>query len=130
MNDLYRKDNTVCWYYTSSSTLDLQTAYKDFARRAGTLMEITGMRNAKDIRLLSMIPSERELLIPPNTEFKVKFALSCDEVKALTASFARFATIPDNVDLVSLEAAPIRPAVVSSNALSSTPADCGSISEI
>ncbi len=47
-----------------------------------------------------MIPSEGELLILPNTEFKVKIALSCDQTRLLNA---RYAAIPDNVDLVILE---------------------------
>jgi hypothetical protein len=48
-----------------------------------------------------MVPSEGELLILPNTAFKVKLALSCDQVRLLNA---RYALIPDNVDLVILEA--------------------------
>ncbi len=69
-------------------------------------MEITRVCNAKDIRALSMIPAEGELLILPNTQFKVKLALSCDQAQALNE---RYATIPDNLDLVILEAAPARP---------------------
>jgi hypothetical protein len=49
-----------------------------------------------------MNPSEAELLILPNTEFKVKLALSCDQARLLNAGYA---AIPDNVDLVILEAA-------------------------
>jgi hypothetical protein len=44
-------------------------------------MEITGVHNAKDIQALSMVPSEGELLIHPNTDFKVKLALSCDQAQ-------------------------------------------------
>ncbi len=40
-------------------------------------MDITGVYNAKDIQALSMIPSEGEILILPNTEFTVKLALIC-----------------------------------------------------
>ncbi len=100
MNDLYRDGNVIWWHYTSSSSLHRETAYKYFARRSGTLMEITRVRNAKDIRALSMIPAEGELLILPNTEFKVKLALSCDQAQALNE---RYATIPNNVDLVIIE---------------------------
>ncbi len=76
-------------------------------------MEITRVCNAKDIRALSMIPAEGELLILPNTKFKVKLALSCDQAQALNE---RYATIPDNVDLVILEAAPAtRPGVIHSS---------------
>jgi len=105
MNDLYSNDCQICWYYTSSSTMNRDVAYSDFARKTGTLMEITGIYNSKDIQALSMIPSEGELLIPPNTEFRVKLAISCDQARLLNS---RYATIPDNVDLVILEAAPPR----------------------
>ena len=47
-----------------------------------------------------MIPSEGERLIPPNTEFKVSLSISCHQARLLNA---RYATIPDNVDLVILE---------------------------
>ena len=50
-----------------------------------------------------MIPSEGELLILPNTDFKVKLALSCGHTQLLNATYA---TIPDNTGLVILEAAP------------------------
>jgi serine/threonine protein kinase len=113
MNDLYRDGSAIWWHYTSSSSLHRATAYKDFARRSGTLMEITRVCNAKDIRPLSMIPAEGELLIPPNTDFKVKLALSCDQAQALNE---RYTTIPDNVDLVILEAAPARrPGIIHSS---------------
>ncbi len=105
MNDLYQNNCQICWYYTSSSTMERDVAYSNFARKTGTLMEITGLYNLKDIQALSMIPSEGELLILPNTEFKVKLALSYDQARLLNS---RYATIPDNVDLVILEAAPPR----------------------
>jgi hypothetical protein len=103
MNDLYRDRCQVWWYYTSSSSVHRDVAYRSFARGCGTLMEITGVHNAKDIQALSMIPSEGELLILPNTDFEVKVALSCGQARLLNA---RYTTIPDNVDLVILEAAP------------------------
>ena len=105
MNDLYQKDSHVWWHYTSSSSLHREFAYGNFARKAGTLMEIS-CHNAKDIQALSMIPSEGELLIPPNTEFKVSLSISCHPARLLNA---RYAMIPDNVDLVILEAKPIAP---------------------
>ncbi len=76
MNDLYRDDNIVWWYYIHSSSVDRQTAYSSFARSSGTLMDITRVCNAKDIEALSMNRSEREIAILPNTKFKVKLALS------------------------------------------------------
>jgi serine/threonine protein kinase len=105
MNDLYQKGRNVWWHYTSSSSLHREVAYHDFARKSGTLMEIS-CHNAKDIQELSMMPSEGELLFPPNIEFEVKFALSCHDARLLNA---RYAAIPDNVDLVILEAVPPRP---------------------
>ena len=105
MNDLYQTDCQICWHYTSSSSADRRVAYENFARGSGTLMEIIGIHNAKDIQALSMIPSEGELLIPPNTEFKVSLSISCHQARLLNA---RYATIPDNVDLVILEATPPR----------------------
>jgi hypothetical protein len=56
--------------------------------------------------LAGMMPSEGELIFPPNIGFKVKFALSCHDARLLNA---RYAAIPDNVDLVILEAVPPRP---------------------
>ena len=64
-------------------------------------MDITGVHNAKDIQALSMMPNEGEILILPNTEFTVNLALSCGQARLLNA---RYAAIPDNVDLVILEA--------------------------
>ena len=52
-----------------------------------------------------MVQREDEILILPNTEFTVQLALSCAEARLLNA---RYATIPDNVDLVILEALPPR----------------------
>ncbi len=65
--------------------------------------EQSGVRNAKDIQELSMLPSEGELLILPNTDFKVKLALSCDQARMLNV---RCMTIPDHMGLVIPEAAP------------------------
>jgi serine/threonine protein kinase len=118
MSDIYHNGSVMWWHYTSSSSLHRETAYKDFARSSGTLMEITGLCNAKDIRALSMIPSEGELLILPNTEFKVKLALSCDQAQALNE---RYAAIPNNVDLVILEAAPPRLPAISAYRSQSDP---------
>jgi hypothetical protein len=105
MNDLYQKDNNVWWHYTSSWSLHREVAYRDFARTSGTLMEIS-CHNAKDIQQLSMVPREGELLFPPNIEFKVKVALSCRDARLLNA---RYINIPENVDLVILDAVPPRP---------------------
>ena len=80
----------------SSSSLHREVAYSDFARKAGTLMEISCIYNAKDIQELSTMTPEGNLLFLPNTEFKVKLALSSSDARLLNA---RYAAIPDNVDL-------------------------------
>jgi hypothetical protein len=54
-----------------------------------------------------MVPSEGELLFLPNTEFKVKLALSCDEARFFADRFK--AILSDNVDLVILEPAIPKP---------------------
>ena len=112
MNDLYRDDGFVWWCSSSSSSTDRLTAYTNFAGGSGTLMEITGVCSAKDIRALSMVPHEGEILIRPNSEFKVKLALSCEKARLLNA---RYAAIPNNVDLVILEAAPPRAPPISAS---------------
>jgi hypothetical protein len=114
MNDLYHKKSVIWWYYTSSTSSSRDTAYRMFARGYGTLMEITGLCDAKDIQALSMIPSEGEVLVLPNTQFTVELALSCDDARLLNQ---RYASIPDNVDLVILKAAPPQPRAVGSHVL-------------
>jgi hypothetical protein len=73
-------------------------------------MEIS-CHNANDIQELIMIPFEGELFFLLNTEFKVKLALSCHDARLLNA---RYDAIPDNVDLVILEALPPRPSTLTS----------------
>jgi hypothetical protein len=104
MNARHRDNCQVWWHYTSSSSVHRDVAYGSFARRSGTLMEITtGVDYAKDIQALSMVPSEGELLILPNADLKVKLALSCGQTRLINA---RYATIPDHMGLVIAEAAP------------------------
>ncbi len=106
MNDLYQKNSKVWWYYIQSTSTDHDTAYANFAT-GGTLMVISCLYNAKDIQELSMIPAEREILVIPNTEFKVKLTLTSDDAQSLKDMIPN---IPDNVDLVILEgAAPLPP---------------------
>ena len=59
--------------------------------------------SAKVIQALSKCPYEGEILILLDTEFKVKLALTCERARLLNA---RYAMIPNSVDLVILEAAP------------------------
>ena len=105
MNDLYQKNSKVWWYYIQSTSTDHDTAYANFAA-GGTLMVISCLHNTKDIQELSMIPAEREILVIPNTEFKVKLTLTSDDAQSLKDMIPN---IPDNVDLVILEAAPPLP---------------------
>jgi hypothetical protein len=100
MNDLYNKNNEVCWHQTSSVTSDRTVAYRQFANAAGTLMELTGVVHARDIHLLSMVPDECEFIILHNSTFKVRVALSCDDASSLDQEHE---VLPDNVDLVILE---------------------------
>jgi hypothetical protein len=101
MNDLYTVGSDVWWHYTSSSSRNLKVAYTDFSRGSGTLMALNAVSNAKDIRALSMFPSEAELVIMHNTRFRVEVTLSCAQARLFSSAFSG---IPDNVDLVILKA--------------------------
>ena len=89
MNDLHRDKCQVWRHYTSSSSVHRDIAYGSFARRCGTLTEITDVDNAKDIQALSRVPSEGEILILPNADLKVKLALSCGQARLLNALLLR-----------------------------------------
>jgi hypothetical protein len=108
MNDLYMVQKEVCWHQTSSSTSDQKVAHEDFANQSGTLMELMGVLDAKDIRLLSMIPRENEFIILHNSRFKVQVALSCDQARLLDQEHK---LLPKNVDLVILEYRQDRPSL-------------------
>jgi hypothetical protein len=57
--------------------------------------------------------------IVPNTEFKVTLAFSCGEARLLNA---RYTAIPDDVDLVILEAVPPKaPAICACHAMVGPP---------
>jgi hypothetical protein len=101
MNDLYTVGSDMWWHYTSSSSRHLKVAYTDFSRGSGTLMALNAVSNAKDIRALSMFPSEAELVIMHNTRFRVEVTLSCAQARLFSSAFSG---IPDNVDLVILKA--------------------------
>ena len=100
MNDLYCTGAEVCWHQTSSATTIKDVAYSSFASGRGTLMELVGVCDAKDIRNLSMFPTEGEYTILHNTRLKVRVALSCDEARLLDQQHK---LLPDNVDLIILE---------------------------
>jgi hypothetical protein len=71
-------------------------------------MELIGVVDAKEIRLLSMIRSENEYIILQNSRFKVRVALSCADARLLDHEHK---VLPDNVDLVILECSGVRPSV-------------------
>jgi hypothetical protein len=108
MNDLYKVPGEVCWHQTSSTTSDQNIAYADFANKSGTVMELIGVVDAKDIRLFSMIRKEKEYIILHNSRFKVCVALTCDQGRLLDKEH-KF--LPDNVDLVILECSVVRPSM-------------------
>ena len=86
--DIYAPGKRITWQGFSSSTKK-QTATLDFVnvlpgrKLSGSLFVIDSI-TAKDIRHFSAIPSEEEVLFPPNSQFKVeKVVSSGQEKKAL-----------------------------------------------
>jgi hypothetical protein len=85
--DVYAPGKRITWQAFSSSTKK-QTATLDFVnisgrKLSGSLFVIDSI-TAKDIRHFSAIPSEEEVLFPPNSQFKVaKVVASEQEKKAL-----------------------------------------------
>lgn len=86
--DIYAPGKRITWQAFSSSTKK-QTATLDFVnvlpgrKLSGSLFVIDSI-TAKDIRHFSAIPSEEEVLFPPNSQFKVeKVVSSGQEKKAL-----------------------------------------------
>jgi hypothetical protein len=86
--DVYAPGKQITWQGFSSSTKK-QTATLEFVNNLpgrklqGSLFVIDSI-TAKDIRHFSAIPSEEEVLFPPNSQFKVeKVVTSEPEKKAL-----------------------------------------------
>jgi hypothetical protein len=86
--DVYAPGKRITWQAFSSSTKK-QTATLEFVnvlpgrKLSGSLFVIDSI-TAKDIRHFSAIPSEEEVLFPPNSQFKVeKVVTSEQEKKAL-----------------------------------------------
>ena len=86
--DIYAPGKRITWQAFSSSTKK-QTATLDFInvlpgrKLLGSLFVIDSI-TAKDIRHFSALPSEEEVLFPPNSQFKVeKVVMSEQEKKAL-----------------------------------------------
>jgi hypothetical protein len=97
MNDLYTVGGEVCWHQTSLA-YDESVWYELFGHQSGTQIVLIGVRDAKDIRLLSMNPYDNEFVILHNSRFKVQVALSCDLVNLFVRK-----RIDENIDLVILE---------------------------
>ena len=92
--DVYAPGKRITWQAFSSSTKK-QTATLEFVntdgrKLSGSLFVIDSI-TAKDIRHFSAIPSEEEVLFPPNSQFKVqKVVASEQEKKALLADLGAY----------------------------------------
>jgi hypothetical protein len=82
--DVYAPGKRITWQAFSSSTKK-QTATLDFVnisgrKLSGSLFVIDSI-TAKDIRHFSAIPSEEEVLFPPNSQFKVEKVVASEQEK-------------------------------------------------
>jgi hypothetical protein len=83
--DIYAPGKRITWQAFSSSTKK-QTATLDFLnmlpgrKLQGSLFVIDSI-SAKDIRHFSAIPSEEEVLFPPNSQFKVENVVTAEQHK-------------------------------------------------
>jgi hypothetical protein len=98
ISDLYQARNLVHWHYPSLTTTDMAVA--SAFSGGGTLIRIVNVTNAKSIQTFSLIPTEREFILPYTSAFDVEVALPSEKAKLL----GPFGTLPDNVDLVVLRA--------------------------
>jgi hypothetical protein len=122
MNDLYVEGNTVHWHYPSSSSTDSNVS-QGFAN-GGTLLKFDGITDARSIEEFSLVPTEKEFLLPYTSLFKVIVALSCNQARLLESfvesenktppanekietppanSKSTLPVLPPNVDLVVLK---------------------------
>jgi hypothetical protein len=76
----------VCWNAVTSTTTDKQITLEKFGTSAdgdgATFVEIRAI-HAKDISVLSMVKSENELALCPNTLFKVVACYTAEHLKEL-----------------------------------------------
>jgi hypothetical protein len=102
VSHLYRKGSFVWYRSPTSTTSDKFKTMACFGTGAaggiGTFIELR-VQNAKIIETFSAVPEERELLILPNTCFKVIESFAASQIDQLRG----FASLPPNVDLVILE---------------------------
>jgi hypothetical protein len=110
----------VCWNAVTSTTIDKQSTLQRFGTSAdgdgATFVEIRAI-HAKDISPLSMVKSENELVLSPNTMFKVVACYTSEHLKNLRgvqrvyAAETYFSTqtatgllnIPEKVDMIVLQ---------------------------
>ena len=87
LRDQYTRGNTICWYQFSSCSNDIEVQQSEqFTGRAGdrTLfsIELTTPR-ARMIQRYSLLPSEQEVLLPPNSMFEIVGVLDAGNGMAL-----------------------------------------------
>lgn len=110
----------VCWNAVTCATTDKKSTLLRFGTCAdgdgATFVEIRAT-HAKDISPLSMVPSENELVLPPNTMFKVVSSYTSEHLKNLrgarravcggnviwTQSATGLLKIPEKVDMIVLQ---------------------------
>jgi hypothetical protein len=82
----------VCWNAVTSTTTDKEHTLRSFGTAAGdgaTFVEIRAT-SAKDIGALSMVPSENELVLAPNSLHRVVASFGSDQLKDLQGKQAQF----------------------------------------
>jgi hypothetical protein len=75
----------VCWNAVTSTTTDKDKTLRSFGTAAddgATFVEIRA-NFAKDISALSMVPSENELVLSPNSLHKVVASFGSEQIKEL-----------------------------------------------
>ena len=74
---------TVCWPSFSSTSLSYRVAQEFVGEGQFGLIFIIEGRSARLIEDCSKYPSEKEMLFPPNTEFKVEYLAKVTDWQAL-----------------------------------------------
>ena len=76
---LYTKGNIITWPIFSTASLDWNNGNFDFSKKCGTIF-IIKTKNAKIIKEYSQYPEDSEVMLLPNTQYKVTRFLLCDPV--------------------------------------------------
>ena len=82
LSQQFKPGNQVCWISYSSTTSDNESTLRQFGGE-GTLFKIS-VDSARDVSKLSLFPEEREVLLLPNSTFKVVATLSREEARWVT----------------------------------------------